>query len=229
MKMTLLAAAACWAGLITAAHAAGPDFDDRRDFAFADHGYLGTRADPKILAADGHLVWDLSAYDFLKGPAPASVNPSLWRQSQLLARNGLFEVAKGVWQVRGFDLANATFIQGKTGWIVIDTLTSAETAKAALELVNAKLGARPVVAVIYTHSHVDHFGGVRGLVAQADVDAGKVQVIAPKGFMEEAVSENVIAGAAMARRASFQFGLVLPKGPEGQVNAGIGPAVSAGT
>ncbi|HET6970224.1 MAG TPA: alkyl sulfatase dimerization domain-containing protein, partial [Phenylobacterium sp.] len=229
MKM-LLAAAAGWAGLMTvAAQAAGPDFADRQDFAFADRGYLGTRADPKILAADGHLVWDLSAYDFLKGPPPKSVNPSLWRQAQLLARHGLFAVAPGVWQVRGFDLANATFVQGKTGWIVIDTLTSAETAKAALDLANAKLGARPVVAVIYTHSHVDHFGGVRGLIDQADVDAGRVQIIAPKSFLEETVSENVIAGAAMARRATFQFGTLLPKGPDGQVNAGIGAAVSTGT
>jgi alkyl sulfatase BDS1-like metallo-beta-lactamase superfamily hydrolase len=227
--MKTLIAAALALGLASAAHAAGPDFADRQDFAFADRGYLGTRADPKILAADGHVVWDLSAYDFAKGPAPASVNPSLWRQVQLLARHGLFQVADGVWQVRGFDLANATFIRGKSGWIVIDCLTSAETAKAALELANDRLGARPVVAVIYTHSHVDHFGGVRGLVAQADVDAGRVRIIAPKGFLEEAVSENVIAGAAMARRASFQFGTALPKGPQGQVNAGIGAAVSAGT
>ncbi|MBW8815775.1 MAG: MBL fold metallo-hydrolase [Caulobacterales bacterium] len=226
---TLIAGAAIALLLASAAHAAGPDFADRRDFAFAEHGDLGTRADPKILAADGHVVWDLSAYDFLKAPAPASVNASLWRQAQLLAKNGLFQVADDVWQVRGFDLANATFIRGKTGWIVIDCLTSAETAKAALELVNAKLGARPVVAVIYTHSHVDHFGGVRGMVDEADVAAGKVQIIAPKGFLQEAVSENVIAGAAMSRRAAFQFGTVLPKGPEGQVAAGIGSAVSTGT
>jgi alkyl sulfatase BDS1-like metallo-beta-lactamase superfamily hydrolase len=226
---TLIAAAALALAGAAPAHAAGPDFADRQDFAFAERGYLGTRADPKILAADGHVVWDLSAYDFTRGPAPASVNPSLWRQAQLLAKHGLFQVADGVWQVRGFDLANATFIRGKTGWIVIDCLTSAETAKAALDLANEKLGARPVVAVIYTHSHVDHFGGVRGLVAQADVDAGRTQIIAPKGFLEEAVSENVIAGAAMARRATFQFGSALPKGPQGQVNSGIGAAVSAGT
>jgi len=209
--------------------AAAPDFADRQDFAFADKGFVATRDDPKITAADGRVVWDLSAYDFLKGPAPAGVNPSLWRQSQLLSKSGLFEVSKGVWQVRGFDLANATFIAGKTGWIVIDPLTSAETAKAALDLANAKLGARPVVALIYTHSHVDHFGGARGMVAQADVDAGKVQVIAPQGFLEHAVSENIIAGAAMQRRALYQFGSLLPKGPDGLVNAGIGMAVSGGT
>jgi len=209
--------------------AAAPDFADRQDYAFAGRGFVGTRADPKILAIDGRLVWDLAAYDFLSGPAPASVNPSLWRQSQLLAKHGLFEVAKGVWQVRGFDLANATFVAGKTGWIVIDPLTASETAKAALDLANARLGARPVVALIYTHSHVDHFGGARGMVAQADVDSGKVQVIAPQGFLEHAVSENIIAGAAMQRRASFQFGSLLPKGPEGLVNSGIGMAVAPGT
>lgn len=209
--------------------AAGPDFTDRQDYAFAERGFIATRREPMIPAADGRAAWDLSAWDFLKGPAPASVNPSLWRQSQLLAKHGLFEVTKGVWQVRGFDLANVTFIAGETGWIVIDPLTSAETAKAALELANQKLGARPVVAMIYTHSHVDHFGGARGMVDQAEVDAGRVQVIAPEGFLEHAVSENVIAGPAMARRASFQFGTGLPKGPEGLVNSGIGMAVSAGT
>lgn len=226
---TFLMGAAMWAALAGAASAAGPDFANRQDYAFAEKGFLGTRADPKITAADGKLVWDLAAYDFLKGPAPANVNPSLWRQSQLLAKHGLFEVAKGVYQVRGFDISNATFIAGKTGWIVIDPLTSSEVGKAALELVNAKLGARPVVALIYTHSHADHFGGARGMVAQADVDAGKVQVIAPQGFLEHAVSENIIAGPAMGRRATYQFGSFLPKDATGQLSSGIGPAVSAGT
>lgn len=140
-----------WAALALAgaASAAGPDFNDRQDYAFAERG---------------NLVWDLNAYDFLKGPAPASVNPSLWRQSQILAKHGLFEVTKGVWQVRGFDISNATFIAGKTGWILIDPLTSSEVAKAALVLANETLGARPVVALIYTHSHGDHFGGARGMV-----------------------------------------------------------------
>jgi alkyl sulfatase BDS1-like metallo-beta-lactamase superfamily hydrolase len=216
-------------GLIAGAAHAEPDVKDRQDFAFAERGFVGTRAEPKILRADGGVAWDLSAYDFLKAPAPASVNPSLWRQAQLLSKHGLFKVADGVWQVRGFDLANATFVAGKSGWIVIDPLTSAETAKAALDLANEKLGARPVTALIYTHSHVDHFGGSRGMVAQADVDAGRVQVIAPAGFLEHAVSENVIAGAAMSRRAVYQFGALLPKGPDGQVSSGIGQAVAAGT
>ncbi len=209
--------------------AAGPDFANRQDFEFADRGFVATRADPKILAADGHVVWDLAAYDFLKAPAPTSVNPSLWRQAQLLSRHGLFKVMDGVWQVRGFDVSNVTFIAGAHGWILIDPLTSMEVAKAALELANAQLGARPVVAVIYTHSHADHFGGVRGVVAQADVDAGRVQIIAPAGFLEHAVSENIIAGPAMSRRAAYQFGTLLPKGPTGQVSSGIGQGISAGT
>lgn len=227
--MRTLSALAVGFGLLAGAAQAAPDVRDREDFTFAERGFVGTRAHPKILRADGGLAWDLSAYDFLKGPAPASVNPSLWRQAQLLSKHGLFEVAEGVWQVRGFDLANATFVAGRTGWIVIDPLTSAETAKAALDLANEKLGARPVAALIYTHSHVDHFGGSRGMVAQADVDAGRVQVIAPAGFLEHAVSENVIAGAAMTRRAVYQFGSLLPKGPNGQVSAGIGQGVAAGT
>ena len=208
---------------------AAPDFNDRRDFEFAERGYLGTRADSKILGPNGQVVWDLAAYDFLRGPAPEGVNPSLWRHSQLLARHGLFEVTKGVWQVRGFDGANVTFVAGRTGWIVIDPLTVVETARAALELANEKLGARPVTAVIYTHSHADHFGGARGVVDPAEVDAGRVPVIAPAGFLEHAVSENIIAGPAMSRRANFQFGVTLPKGPAGQVGIGIGPAIARGT
>ena len=215
--------------LVAPARAAGPDFTSRQDFDFADRGFIATRADPRILAADGHVVWDLSAYDFLKAPAPASANPSLWRQAQLLSRHGLYKVMDGVWQVRGFDVSNVTFIAGKTGWIIIDPLTSMEVAKAALELANAQLGARPVVAVIYTHSHTDHFGGVRGVVSQADVDAGRVDIIAPAGFMDHAVSENIIAGPAMTRRAAYQFGTLLPKGPSGQITSGIGQAISAGT
>ena len=204
-------------------------FSDREDFAFAERGFLGTRADPLIKRADGEVAWNLAAYDFLKGEAPATVNPSLWRQAQLLARHGLFQVSDSVWQVRGFDLANITFIKGDTGWVVVDPLTTAETAKAAFELVTQKLGAFPIRAVIYTHSHSDHFGGVRGIVDQKDVEAGKVAIVAPEGFMKEVVSENVLAGNAMARRAQHQFGLTLPPGVEGQISAGIGQAVARGT
>lgn len=204
-------------------------FSDRQDFDFAERGFLGTRADPLIKRADGQVAWNLAAYDFLKGEAPATVNPSLWRQAQLLARHGLYQVSDSVWQVRGFDLANITFIKGDTGWVVVDPLTSAETAKAAFELVTQKLGALPIRAVIYTHSHSDHFGGVRGIVDQKDVEAGKVVIVAPEGFMKEVVSENVLAGNAMARRAQHQFGITLPPGVEGQISAGIGQAVSRGT
>lgn len=204
-------------------------FQDRQDFDFASRGFLGARADPLIKGAAGQTVWDLSAFDFLKGDAPATVNPSLWRQAELLAKNGLFRVTDRVYQVRGFDLANITFVKGDAGWIVIDTLTATETAKAAYDLVTAKLGQRSIEAIIFTHGHSDHFGGARGLVSQADVDSGKVKVIAPKGFLESAVSENVIAGTAMARRATYQFGVYLPKSPTGQVNSGIGPALAVGT
>jgi alkyl sulfatase BDS1-like metallo-beta-lactamase superfamily hydrolase len=204
-------------------------FEDRQDFDFATRGFMGSLADPVIRRADGVVAWDLSAYDFLKGDAPDTVNPSLWRQAQLLSKSGLFQVSDTIWQVRGFDVSNITFIKGQTGWIVIDPLTTAEVAKAAYALVTEKLGARPIVAVIYTHSHTDHFGGVKGIVSQADVDAGRVQIIAPKGFLEEAVSENVIAGVAMSRRATFQFGYGLTPGVDGQVSSGIGKGISKGT
>jgi len=203
-------------------------FADRQDDDFAGRGFVATRSDPKI-PGPGGIAWDLSTYDFLKGSAPPTVNPSLWRQAQLLSRHGLFKVADRIWQVRGFDIANITFIKGDTGWIVIDTLTTKETAKAALDLVTEKLGPRPIKAIIYTHSHSDHFGGARGLVDQADVGSGATEVIAPAGFLAEAVSENVLAGTAMSRRATYQFGFFLPPGPQGQVSSGIGQAISKGT
>ncbi len=204
-------------------------FEDRQDFDFATRGYLGTLSDPVIRRADGAVAWDLTAYDFVQGDAPDTVNPSLWRQAQLLSKSGLFQVSETIWQVRGFDVSNITFIKGQTGWIVIDPLTTAEVAKAAYALVTEKLGARPIVAVIYTHSHTDHFGGVKGVISQADVDAGKVQVIAPHGFLEEAVSENVIAGVAMSRRANYQFGTGLVPGVDGQMTSGIGKGISRGS
>ena len=208
--------------------ASAPEFADRRDLELASRGYLGTRTDPVIRGANGQPVWNLAAYDFLNAPPPATANPALWRQSQLLARHGVFEVKRGIYQVRGFDLANATFVRGKTGWLVIDTLGSAETAKAAYDLVSEKLGRRPITAVIYTHSHTDHFAGAGGLVSAADAASGKVKVIAPEGFMEAVASENITAGPAMSRRAIYQFGVFLPRGPAGQVSAGIGPGLSRG-
>jgi alkyl sulfatase BDS1-like metallo-beta-lactamase superfamily hydrolase len=156
------------------------------------------------------------------------VNPSLWRNAQLNLLHGLFKVADGIYQVRGYDLSNITFVQGDAGWIVFDPLVSAETARAAYDLVTANLGKRPVLAVVYSHSHVDHYGGVRGLIDEADVKAGKVAVLAPNEFLEHAISENVIAGNAMSRRAVYMYGTLLPRGPQGGVNAGLGQTTSQG-
>jgi alkyl sulfatase BDS1-like metallo-beta-lactamase superfamily hydrolase len=204
-------------------------FDDARDFEDARRGLIG-RLDPCVIrASDGRVVWDNASYGFLEGSAPASVDPSLWRQSQLVAMDGLFEVVPGIYQVRGFDLSNVTFVEGDTGVLVIDPLISTETAAAALALYREHRGERPVVAVIYTHSHVDHFGGVKGVTSQADVDAGRCQIIAPEGFLEPAIAENVYAGTAMARRAGYMYGAVLDRGPEGQVGAGLGQTTSSGT
>jgi alkyl sulfatase BDS1-like metallo-beta-lactamase superfamily hydrolase len=203
-------------------------FDDTADFDDADRGFIATLEPGIVLAADGHTVWDNDSYDFLTGEAPTTVNPSLWRQSQLVAKQGLFEVVDGIYQVRGLDLSNITFVEGETGVIVIDPLISSETAAAALGLYRANRGERPVVAVIHTHSHVDHFGGIFGVTSQADVDAGRVQVIAPVGFVHHAVEENVYAGTAMARRAGYMYGAVLARGPEGAVGAGLGQTTSSG-
>ncbi|MBY5163933.1 alkyl/aryl-sulfatase [Salsipaludibacter albus] len=204
-------------------------FDDRDDFAAADRGFLGAREPGVVHDADGNVVWDNDTYDFLADDdAPDTVNPSLWRQSALVARQGLYEVTEGIYQVRGMDLSNISFVEGDTGVIVIDPLISKETAAAALELYREHRGDRPVTGVIYTHSHIDHFGGVRGVVDQADVDAGRVAILAPEGFVEEAVAENVYAGTAMARRAGYMYGAVLDRGPDGQVGAGLGQTTSQG-
>jgi alkyl sulfatase BDS1-like metallo-beta-lactamase superfamily hydrolase len=200
---------------------------DREDEDFAGRGFIAASEQPQIRAADGRVVWDFTAYDFLRGPAPETVNPSLWRHAQLLARAGLFRVRDRVYQVRGFDVSNMTIVVGDSGLIIIDPLTSMETAQAALALARRTIGDLPVRAVIYTHSHVDHFGGVRGVVPVGQ-EAG-VEIIAPEGFMEHAVTENVIAGNAMGRRAQYQFGAALRPGVDGQMTSGIGIAISAGT
>ena len=202
--------------------------EDGRDADFAQRGFIATRSDPVIKNAQGKPVWNTAAYQWVTGPAPATVNPSLWREIGMLKANGLFKVTDGIWQVRGFDVSNMTVIAGKTGWIIVDPLTNRETAAAALELVNQQLGARPVVAVIYSHSHADHFGGVRGIVSDAVVAAGKVSIIAPAKFLEETASENVMAGAAMGRRANYQFGVGLTPGAQGQMGSGIGMGVAGG-
>lgn len=202
---------------------------NRQDFDFAGRGFIATREDPKIKDDNGKVVFDLSSYDFLKGEAPESTNPSLWRQAQLITRNGLFKVHERIYQVRGFDVSTVSFILTGKGYIVVDPLTSVESARAAFDLVKKHVGERPVVAVIYSHSHADHFGGVAGVVSEDDVKAGRVKVIAPEGFLEQAVSENVIAGPAMMRRARFQFGSTLARGSEGEMTSGLGPGIPAGT
>lgn len=203
-------------------------FEDTRDFDDTARGLIAELTPDVVTNAAGAVVWDDDSYSFLQGDAPAEVNPSLWRQSQLVARSGLFEVTSGIYQVRGLDLSNMTIIEGDSGVILIDPLISAETAAAALGLYRSNRGERKVVAVIHTHSHIDHFGGVLGVTSQAEVDAGDVQIIAPEGFVEHAVSENVYAGTAMGRRAGYMYGAALERGPRGQVGAGLGQTTSTG-
>jgi len=205
-------------------------FEDA-DFERAGRGLVATHETGLIENGQGRTVWDTAAHDFVRGTerAPDSVNPSLWRQARLNCVHGLFEVVPGVWQVRGYDLSNITFIAGETGWVVIDPLTASETAAAALELANRHLGEREVRSIIYTHSHVDHFGGVHGVTDVASVERGDVSIIAPAGFMKEAVSENVVAGPAMIRRASYMYGGLLPRNERGHVDAGLGKATPRGT
>ncbi len=205
-------------------------FNDRADFEDARRGFIATLADGTIPGIGDKPAWDTKPYDFLKSDqVPATVNPSLWRQAQLNAINGLFKVTERVYQVRGLDLSNLTIIEGDSGLILIDPLLSNETAKAALELYLKNRPAKPVAAVIYTHSHADHFGGAKGVISEDDAKQGKVKVIAPDGFMEHAVAENVIAGNAMSRRAQYQFGSALPVGDRAQIDTGLGKALSKGT
>jgi alkyl sulfatase BDS1-like metallo-beta-lactamase superfamily hydrolase len=210
--------------------AAGLPADTGEDFADARRGFLGTIPDARITDAAGRVFWSMA--DFA-GQAegqdcPPTVNPSLWRQARLNAIHGLFEVTPGVYQVRGFDLSNITFIEGERGYVVVDPLISAETAAAALALMRQHRGDKPVTGVIYTHSHVDHYGGVRGVLSDADIASG-LRIIAPEGFLEAAVSENVLAGNAMGRRATYMYGSMLPRGPKGHVDAGLGKTVSLGS
>ena len=204
-------------------------FSDIADFDDASRGFLGTIENAKVLSTSGRTVWSLEAYGFLsEAEAPATVNPSLWRQSRLNMNHGLFEVVPGVYQVRGLDIANMTLVEGDSGVIVVDTLTSIEGARAAMELYFKHRGKRPVTAVIFTHTHTDHWGGARGVLDDATLASGKVPIIAPNLFMEHAVSENIIAGPAMLRRAQYQFGPFLAKGPRGQVDCGLGKTMAAG-
>ncbi len=206
-------------------------FEDKRDFEEHKRGFIAAPPYKQIKKDDGTIAWDMGVFEFLlQGKDFDSVHPSLQRQSILNMNYGLYEVLPGkIYQIRGFDLANITFIKGDTGWIIFDPLTARETAKAALDFINEKLGNRPVMAVIYSHSHADHFGGVRGVVNDADVRAGKTKILAPRGFMKHAVSENVYAGNAMTRRVQYQYANMLPKSPFGHVDSGIGKGVAGGT
>ncbi|MBJ9517147.1 alkyl/aryl-sulfatase [Citrobacter portucalensis] len=206
-------------------------FSDNTDFTDAHKGFIAPLPQEVIKGEQGNVIWNPQQYAFIKegDKAPDTVNPSLWRQSQLINISGLFEVTDGVYQIRNLDLSNMTIIEGKEGITVVDPLVSAETAKVGMDLYFKNRGQKPVVAVIYTHSHVDHYGGVRGVVDEADVKAGKVKVYAPAGFMEAAVAENIMAGNVMSRRASYMYGNLLKPDAKGQVGAGLGTTTSAGT
>src|SRR5438876_9548985 len=205
-------------------------FSDTRDFDDAKRGFLGTIENAGIANPQGRVVWTLEPYGFLSAEqAPPTVDPSLWRQSRLNMHHGLFEVVPGVYQVRGLDIANMTLIEGERGVIVVDTLTSIEGARAAMELYFQHRGKRPVAAVIFTHTHTDHWGGARGVIDDEALAGGKVPSIAPNRFMEHAASENIIAGPPMLRRAQYHFGAFLVKGPRGQVDCGLGKSMAAGS
>ena len=205
-------------------------FADRRDFEEAKKGFIAEPSYKQIMADAGHVAWDMGSYQWLLSDKDfESINPSLQRQAVLNMAYGLYEVVPGrIYQVRGYDLANISFIKGDTGWIIFDPLTAKETARAALEFINEKLGKRPVVGVVYSHSHVDHFGGVRGVVDEADVASGKVMLIAPAGFLEAAIAENVFAGNAMTRRSQWQYSVLLKRDPFGHVDQAIGKNIANG-
>lgn len=204
-------------------------FSDTADFADTDRGFIAKLEPDMVKDANGKVVWDSESYGFLQGSCPNSVHPSLWRQGQLVVKQGLYEVVPGIYQIRGLDLSNMTIIEGDKGIVVIDPLISVETAKAGLELYRSKRGNRPVTGMIYTHSHVDHFGGAMGVTTPEDVKSGAVPVLAPMGFMEHAVAENIYAGTAMARRSAYMYGAALPRSDKGQVGAGLGMTTSVGT
>ena len=205
-------------------------FEDKRDFDEAKKGFIAEPPFMKIMADAGNVAWDMASYQWLlQGKDFESIHPSLQRQAVLNMAYGLYEVVPGkIYQVRGFDLANISFIKGDTGWIVFDPLTAKETSRAALKFINEKLGARPVLGVVYSHSHVDHFGGVRGVVDEADVTSGKVKVIAPEGFMQAAIEENVFSGNAMSRRTQYSYAVLLPRDPHGHADQSIGKNVASG-
>ncbi|HXA48202.1 MAG TPA: MBL fold metallo-hydrolase, partial [Burkholderiaceae bacterium] len=201
--------------------------DDQQDFDDAKRGFIA-RPSGKILSADGGVLIDFDAFKFVDGKAPATVNPSLWRHAILNEQIGLFKVTDGIYQLRGFDIANMTLIEGKTGWIVVDTLTARESAAAALAFARQQLGDKPVSAIVFTHSHADHFGGVLGVISPEEAAQRHIPIVAPTGFMDEATSENILVGTAMARRSMYQFGKNLERSPKGMVDTGLGKGVVYG-
>jgi alkyl sulfatase BDS1-like metallo-beta-lactamase superfamily hydrolase len=205
-----------------AAVAAGLALDDAADFDDARRGRIAAESNLVVQRASGETVWDQTAYAFVDGEAPPSVNPSLWRQAKLNGIHGLFEVTGGVYQLRGFDLSNMTIIAGERGWILVDPATVAETASRAIAFARRHLGEKPIRAILFTHSHIDHFGGVAGVVSAEQAQAEQVRIVAPAGFMEEATSENVMAGVAMGRRADYMYGRRLARSPRGHVDTGLG-------
>jgi linear primary-alkylsulfatase len=203
-------------------------FADREDFAEAARGLIARPDALKIAGPNGSVAWEPASYDFIEGDAPVSVNPSLWRQAQLNNIHGLFKVTDGVYQIRGFDLANISLIDGEHGWIVVDPLTNNQTAAAAINFAFEHLPKKPISAVLFTHSHIDHFGGVLGALAAAQTDITDVRVIAPQGFLEEATSENILAGPTMIRRSDYMYGGTLPRTERGHVGSGLGKGPSNG-
>ena len=204
------------------------NFDDKQDFEDAKRGFMA-RPTGKVLGPDGSPIWDFDAFSFQQGDAPDTVNASLWRHAQLNNNVGLFKVTDGVYQLRGFDQANMTLIEGKTGWILVDPLSAKETSAFALDFARKQLGNRPISAVIFTHAHIDHFGGAMGVMTPKEIAARKIPVVAPAGFLEEAISENIMMDAAMGRRAMYQFGKNLPRSAKGIVDTGLGKGQAFGS
>lgn len=205
------------------------NLSDRTDFIQANKGLIASAEHLLIRNAANDIIWSNPGYKFIKGEAPNTVNPSLWRQEKLNNISGLFEVTDGIYQVRGFDLANMTIIESQNGWIIVDPLTAKESAQAALKFAQQYLGNKPIKAVILTHAHIDHFGGILGVVSEQEIAQQNIRIIAPEGFMDAATSENIIAGIAMSRRSAYMFGKNLPKTVTGHVGSGLGKGPVFGT